>query len=60
MIRAAISFFILAIIAYVFGANGIAGLSIEIGKLLLIVFLGLAVVSFIVGMVSGRKTRLLP
>ena len=45
MIRAAISFFILAIVAYVLGANGVAGISIEIGKLLLAVFLVLAIIS---------------
>ncbi len=60
MIRAAISFFILAIIAYFLGAYGMAGLSMEIGKVLLVVFLVLAVVSFIASLVSGRKTRYLP
>lgn len=39
MVRAAISFFILALVAYVLGANGIAGLSVEIGKTLLVVSL---------------------
>lgn len=60
MIRAAISFFILALIAFIFGANGIAGLSMEIGKLLLAVFLVLAVVSFVGALIMGRRTRELP
>ena len=60
MIRAAITFFILALVAYVLGANGIAGLSVEIGRLLLGVFLVLAVVSLVASMVTGRKTNILP
>jgi uncharacterized membrane protein YtjA (UPF0391 family) len=55
MVRAAISFFILALVAYVLGANGIAGLSIEIGRILLVVFLVLAVISFLVSVVTGKK-----
>ncbi|WP_413289137.1 DUF1328 domain-containing protein [Bdellovibrio sp. HCB337] len=57
MLRAAIAFFILAIIAFVLGASGIAGMSMEIGKLLLTVFLVLAVVSFIIDLVSKRGSR---
>ncbi|MFN9069122.1 MAG: DUF1328 family protein [Bdellovibrionales bacterium] len=60
MIRAAISFFILAILAYFLGAYGVAGLSVEIGKVLLVVFLALAFVSFLASLVSGRRTRFLP
>lgn len=58
MIRAAIGFFILALVAIVLGANGVAGLSMEIGKLLLVVFLVLAVISFAVAMVTGKKPQL--
>ncbi|MBS1972018.1 MAG: DUF1328 domain-containing protein [Bdellovibrionales bacterium] len=54
MLRAAIAFFILALVAFIFGANGIAGVSMEIGRILLGVFLILAVVSFIISLVSGR------
>lgn len=56
MVRAAISFFILAIVAFLLGANGIAGVSMDIGKTLLIVFLILAVLSFLGSMVMGRNT----
>ncbi|MFM6929717.1 MAG: DUF1328 domain-containing protein [Bdellovibrio sp.] len=55
MLRAAIAFFILALVAFVLGANGIAGMSMEIGRVLLIVFLVLAVISFVINMMSGRK-----
>lgn len=57
MLRAAIAFFILAIIAFIFGANGIAGLSMDIGKVLIGVFLVLAVLSFIMSLVSGKSSR---
>jgi uncharacterized membrane protein YtjA (UPF0391 family) len=60
MVRAAVVFFIIALIAMLFGAYGIAGITIEMGKLLLITFLVLAGVSLIVGLVSGRQPRQLP
>lgn len=49
MLRYAIIFFVIAIIAAVFGFGGIAGDAAWIGKLLLVVFLILTVVSFIFG-----------
>lgn len=55
MINAAISFFILALIAYALGANGIAGMSIEIGKILLFVFLILAATSYVLSLTSKKK-----
>jgi len=60
MVRAAIVFFILALIAMLFGAYGVAGVSMEMGKLLLITFLILAGVSLVVGLVSGRRPSTLP
>ena len=58
MIRAAIMFFVLAIVAYLFGAYSIAGLSIEIGKVLLFVFLILAIITFIFSITLGKKAKL--
>lgn len=58
MIRASVTFFILAIVAYVLGANTIAGISIEIGRLFLTIFLVLAVISFILSFVTSGKTKL--
>jgi uncharacterized membrane protein YtjA (UPF0391 family) len=55
MLRAAIAFFVLGLVAILLGANGIGGLSLDIGKTLLFVFLILAVISFIASMVTGRK-----
>lgn len=59
MLRAALAFFILAIIAYVLGASGIAGVSMEVGQLLLGVFLVLAIIGAVVGLIQGGgRTRI--
>ena len=58
MLRAAITFFVLGLVAILFGAYGVAGVSIEVGKVLLMVFLALAVLSFVGSIVTGRKTPL--
>ena len=58
MMRAAIAFFILAIVSLVLGLGGIAGLSLEIGKILLTVFLVLAVLSFLIHAITGKKVNL--
>lgn len=50
----AIVFFVIALIAYAFGARGTAGMSASIGRALLFVFLILAVISLIVGFTTGR------
>ena len=55
MLRAAIAFFAFALIAYLLGAMGIAGISVEIGRMLLGVFLVLAVLSFVVSIFRGGK-----
>jgi len=60
MLRAAIAFFVIGLIAMLLGAGGVAGLSMEVGRTLLFVFLALAVISFIVSLVSGRSSRNLP
>ena len=60
MLRAAITFFILGLVAYLFGAYGFAGVSIEVGKLLLVVFLVFALVSFLAGLTTGKSNNRLP
>ena len=47
LISLAILFFIIAIVAYVLGAQGAAGLSAGIGRTLLFVFLVLAVLTIL-------------
>ncbi len=48
----AIVFFIIAIIAYVLGAQGVAGMSAGVGRTLLFVFLVLAILFVIIGMIN--------
>lgn len=43
----AIVFFVLAVVAALFGARGVAGVSMEIAKWLVIIFVVLAVVSLL-------------
>lgn len=57
MLRAALTFFIIGLVAFLFGANGVAGLSVEIGRTLLFVFLGLAVVSLVWALLTGRGSN---
>jgi uncharacterized membrane protein YtjA (UPF0391 family) len=52
MLNWAVTFFIVAIIAAVLGFSNIAGSAIDIAKILFVVFLILAIVSF----VMGKKT----
>ena len=52
LIGIAIIFFIIALVAYVLGARGVAGMSAGIGRTLLFVFLVLAVIMVIVGLLN--------
>jgi uncharacterized membrane protein YtjA (UPF0391 family) len=47
LIGLAIVFFILALVATVLGARGVAGLSMDIAKWLVIIFIILAIISLI-------------
>jgi uncharacterized membrane protein YtjA (UPF0391 family) len=58
--RAAVAFFILALVAILFGAAGIAGVSLEIGRLLLFIFLVLSAISFVVGLIGNTRHPPLP
>jgi uncharacterized membrane protein YtjA (UPF0391 family) len=53
LLGVAVIFFIIAILAYVLGAQGVAGMSAGIGRTLLFVFLVLAVLMVIVQLVRG-------
>ncbi|MGE0632824.1 MAG: DUF1328 domain-containing protein [Pseudobdellovibrionaceae bacterium] len=57
MLQAALTFFVIALCAMLFGAYGIAGVSMEIARILLFVFLALAVVSLILGLVNRSGPR---
>jgi uncharacterized membrane protein YtjA (UPF0391 family) len=60
MLRAAITFFVLALVAILFGATGFAGVSMEIGRVLLAVFLILAAISFVASLIGGKRQDYLP
>ena len=47
----------MGLLAIVLGANGGVGVSIELGRLLLFVFLALAILTFLAALVTGRGTR---
>jgi uncharacterized membrane protein YtjA (UPF0391 family) len=57
MLRAALAFFVLALLAYVIGATGVAGVSMDVGRILLVVFLVLAVLGVAVGMIGGGRPK---
>ena len=54
MLHYAVVFFVIALIAALFGFGGIAAGAIEIGKILFIVFAALAVASFVFGLMRKR------
>ncbi len=60
MLRAAFLFFVLVLVAMLFGATGFAGVSMEIGQTLLVVFLVLAAISFLFSLLTGKNPRMLP
>jgi uncharacterized membrane protein YtjA (UPF0391 family) len=60
MLQAALMFFVLALVAILFGATGFAGVSMDIGRTLLIVFLVLAAISFVGSLLTGRRNNYLP
>lgn len=58
MLNAAITFFVIALVAFILGATGFAGVSMQIGQSLLFVFLVLAIISFAVSVIRGRSPKL--
>jgi uncharacterized membrane protein YtjA (UPF0391 family) len=54
LVSLAIIFFIIAIVAYVLGARGVAGMSAGIGRTLLFVFLVLAIIVVVISFLNGR------
>ncbi len=60
MLRAAIIFFVLGLVGIVLGAYNFAGLSLEIGKIVLFAFLILAAISFLASLLTGKNRTTLP
>lgn len=54
MLRAAFGFLVLAIIAGIFGFGGIAALSVDIARILVILFLILFVVALVMHALRGK------
>lgn len=54
MLRAAIIFFLMGLLSFLFGLYGIAGVTIEVGKLLLLIFFIFAAISFVGAITVGR------
>lgn len=54
MLHYAVVFFVIALIAALFGFGGIAAGAVEIGKILFVVFVILAVASFLFGLIRKR------
>ena len=54
MLHYAIVFFVIALIAALFGFGGIAAGAVEIGKLLFYVFLIVAAITFVIGLMRKR------
>ena len=52
LVGIAIIFFIIAILAYVLGARGVAGMSAGIGRTLLFVFLVLAIIMVVISLIN--------
>ncbi|HTL11310.1 MAG TPA: DUF1328 domain-containing protein [Bdellovibrionota bacterium] len=56
MFRLAIIFFVVGLVAMLFGFYNIAGVSVEVGKIVLVAFLILSTLSFIASWASHRRT----
>ena len=54
MLHYAVVFFVIALIAAVFGFGGIAAGAVEIAKILFILFAIMAVVTFVIGLIKRR------
>lgn len=57
MLSWALTFFILAIVAAIFGFGGLAGTLASIAKFLAVLFVVLFVVTLVANMIAGRKTH---
>ncbi len=55
MLRVSIACFFLCLLALALGAYEIGGVSLELGRLLMFVFLILSIVSFVASLVTDRK-----
>jgi uncharacterized membrane protein YtjA (UPF0391 family) len=57
MLRWSLAFFIIALIAAVFGFTGIAGESMSFARILFFIFLVVFLVSLVMGLFTGKRPR---
>jgi uncharacterized membrane protein YtjA (UPF0391 family) len=57
MLRASVFFFILGLLSMSLGIGNLAGVSFELGRLLLFLFLALSIVFFAGSLVTGRRLQ---
>lgn len=57
MLRWSVIFLVLGLVAALFGFTDVAGAAIGIAKILFYVFLGLFLISLLVGMTAGSGSR---
>lgn len=55
MLRAAIILFLIGILAFFLGANNLAGITFDLGRIVLFVFLVLAIAGFIISVFNGKE-----
>jgi uncharacterized membrane protein YtjA (UPF0391 family) len=55
MIRYAVIFLVVALVAALLGFGALAGLAADISKILFLVFLAMAVISFLVNLIGGGR-----
>ncbi|CCK74182.1 MAG: DUF1328 domain-containing protein [Oleispira antarctica] len=58
MLHWALVFFIVSIVAALFGFGGIASSAVSIAKILFFIFIVLFAVSLILGLIKGKKTNI--
>lgn len=58
MLKWALIFLVVSVVAYVLGASGVAAGAFAFASTLFWIFLAITVVLFIVGLVTGRKTTI--
>lgn len=55
MLRWALIFFVISIVAAIFGFGGISEATADIAQILFYIFLGVFVLMLVLGLVAGRK-----
>lgn len=59
MLHWALIFFIVSIVAALFGFGGIASSAVGIAKILFFIFIILFVISLVIGLITGKKKNII-